>query len=119
MVTVELKTQALIDAVNDALLRSFYTSGGELLNESIAEVPILTGALVSSGKVEENSESENPEVHVKYGGGDIKYGTNQHERMDFNHPGGGKAKFLEDPFNRMIPRIIEAAAEAVQGVCNQ
>lgn len=32
-------------------------------------------------------------------GFDRPYAIIQHERLDFNHPRGGKAKYLEDPFN--------------------
>lgn len=43
------------------------------------------------------------------------YAARQHEELDWNHPLGGQAKYLEQPFKELEPRfrrILELAVEA-------
>jgi hypothetical protein len=35
---------------------------------------------------------------IRYGGPSEQYALAQHERMDYVHPKGGQAKYLEEPF---------------------
>lgn len=62
-----------------------------LLSRSLEEVPRDTGALARSGRVEMTDEHQGRVIY------DTEYAISQHERTDFAHPGGGKAKYLEDP----------------------
>lgn len=38
----------------------------------------------------------------------------QHERLDFNHPRGGQAKYVEAPFNENLNRYIENVRNAAR-----
>jgi len=42
----------------------------------------------------------------------LPYALIQHESMEFIHPMGGKAKYLEDPFNRKKKLYFNAIAKA-------
>ena len=78
-----------------------------IMEESMAEVPVETGALKASAFVEIDHEGN---ATFGYGGGNIQtnpksgilteeYMLSVHERLDVIHP-NGKAKFLEDPVRR-------------------
>lgn len=41
------------------------------------------------------------------------YALIQHERLDYNHPKGGQAKYLEGPFNEQLPSYVRHIAESV------
>lgn len=43
----------------------------------------------------------------------LPYARVQHEEMDYKHPKGGKAKYLEDPANAMAKTYKTAIAKAV------
>jgi hypothetical protein len=72
----------------------------EIFKESQEEVPVDTGNLKASGKLRDTGKS----IIITYGGPgidiNVDYAEIQHEDLSFNHPNGGKAKFIEDPLNR-------------------
>ena len=82
-----------------------------LLEQSRKLVPRDTGKLADSGRVEMNGE----QGRVVY---DTEYAILQHERTDFAHPGGGQAKYLEDPANdTMVQReMVDALGEEIRQV---
>ncbi|MBR1710598.1 MAG: HK97 gp10 family phage protein [Clostridia bacterium] len=82
-----------------------------LLEESQRQVPKDTGALAQSGKVVMYNDQEG---HVSY---NTEYALVQHERTDFSHPHGGKAKYLEDPANDsgIQSAMYAALGEAIRG----
>ena len=69
----------------------------DIFEESQAEVPVDTGRLLNSGVV---GAMQGRVGYI------IAYGTNYalpvHERVEVRHT-VGKAKYLEDPFNRALP----------------
>lgn len=74
--------QAMKDAADDLLMKAKN------------QAPIETGTLRRSGFVREIKDG----FEIGFGGEASAYAIVQHERLDFNHPHGGKAKYLEDPF---------------------
>lgn len=61
-------------------------------------VPVKTGALRSTGHVGEvEVKSNEVVVEMGYGGPGTPYAVAQHERLDYQHPGQGEAKYLERP----------------------
>ena len=84
--------------------------------QSQKEVPVKTGVLRSSGNVVPPSIVGNDViVEVVYGGNAKDYAYIQHENESFNHPRGGKAKYLYDPakereqgFERRMTIKVEA-----------
>lgn len=101
--TVERTRKHVIKTSKRAALMEAY----EIMEESLAEVPVDTGALASSHYVEQNADGT---VDFGYGKNNVQFNTKHqiptedymmavHERLDVHHP-RGKAKFLEDPVNR-------------------
>lgn len=66
-----------------------------LLEASQPLVPVESGALRGSGEVTVDGLT----AAVSYGTDEqtAAYAAVQHERLDFAHPNGGQAKFLEQP----------------------
>lgn len=99
--------------------RRLWTSGGRqraargvglaaeyLLGESKLEVPLDEGTLERSGRAD--VDESRLRASVSY---DTVYAVPQHERMDYRHAPGRKAKYLEDPMNRsreVVAQIIAA-----------
>lgn len=72
----------------------------KVMAESVRQVPVDTGVLRASATVSAPIISgSNVSVELGYGGAASAYAMVQHERTDFNHPNGGKAKFLSDPLH--------------------
>jgi hypothetical protein len=92
--------------VRKAMTQAIYAAGVDVENRAKELVPIDTGNLKSSGDttVPKSLNSDRVRVETSFGGPtkESKEGANyaliQHERLDFNHPGGGQAKYLEQPF---------------------
>ena len=87
---------AIVEAVQDGLV----DCGVDLQSKSVQEAPVDTGDLRANCAVAE----EPLNVTVGY---DLPYAMKQHEELDYNHPRGGKAKYLEDPFNENAERYVE------------
>lgn len=85
-----------------------------VLADSQAEVPIDTGELLESGVIVENLDPPSPNVRIGYG---AEHALIVHENLDASHP-VGKAKFLQDPFNKrkngMARRIAKSTLDAVR-----
>lgn len=96
--------RSIIDMAR-ASMQEFYREAEELIAESKPEVPVDTGALRNSGYVEQPQVSGNKiTVRCGYGGPAAGYALYVHENLEANHP-VGKAKYLEDPFNRRLPGL--------------
>lgn len=65
------------------------------LTESRAEVPIEEGTLERSGVATVDDRTLTGAVSF-----DTEYAVPQHERLDYRHDEGRKAKYVEDPGNR-------------------
>jgi len=100
--------KALLDKVGDdfdrAVRSALFIIGTEIGNESQDLVPVDTGNLRASMDVTRPKKAgvKQARVEITYGGTTggkpINYAIIQHERLDYNHPKGGQAKYLEQPF---------------------
>lgn len=93
---LKIKTQAEADTA-----KAVMDCGQHLKGESQKECPVDTHDLQRSAQVEMVDKNT---VEVSY---NKAYALEQHERLDFNHPKGGKAKYLEDPLTRNKQKYIE------------
>lgn len=108
---IEWNGEGVTESLRKVLENSLLECGLDLQQESVDEAPVDTGdlrgnctaVLFNSGK---------PEVHVGY---NLPYAIVQHERLDFNHPMGGKAKYLEDPYNRNKEKYVRHIANRIKG----
>ncbi len=124
-----------VKIAEDAGLKALRTGAEAILTEAIDEAPIDTGTLRRSGTVTvgglpPDSEAIYQASKRKKEGGQRKshkkaflepvgtenavyisfntpYARRQHEEIDYEHPRGGKAKYLEDPFNRNKDKVIK------------
>jgi hypothetical protein len=99
--------------VNSAKATATKKGLDHLLAASNRLVPVEHGDLKDSGQV----------VMEGDGQGSVQYGTTpeteayavvQHERMDFNHPRGGQAKYLETAMLRESRRIFQIIAQELR-----
>jgi len=119
-----------VKIAEEAGLKALRTGAEAILTEAIDETPFESGTLRRSGtvtvgglpdgaRVFEAAEAGNEmkdafsdpvgkekSVYISF---NTPYARRQHEELDYNHPRGGKAKYLEDPFNRLKQKVVKMA----------
>ena len=124
-----------VKIAEEAGLKALRTGAEAILMEAIDETPIDTGTLRRSGTVTVGALPDGAQVYeAAESGSDMKdafpglegkekavyisfstpYARRQHEELDYNHPRGGKAKYLEDPFNRNKKKVLQYAEKQVK-----
>ena len=124
------RTKEAVKIAEQAGLRALRTGAEAILTEAIDETPIETGTLRRSGTVTVGSLPDGGQVYeTAKAGTEMKdafsketgkeravyisfstpYARRQHEELDWEHPLGGKAKYLEDPFNRLKKKVVKMA----------
>ena len=124
-----------VKIAEEAGLKALRTGAEAILTEAIDETPIDTGTLRRSGTVTVGALPDGAQVYeAAESGRDMKdafpgpegkekavyisfntpYARRQHEELGYNHPLGGKAKYLEDPFNRNKDKVLKRAANQVK-----
>jgi hypothetical protein len=91
---------------------TLFEGGEAVLTESEKEIPHATGTMQRTGTV-----TDAPEENAVYISFNTPYAVRQHEDLTLRHPDprnplstpGRKAKFLEDPFNRLKDKIFRLA----------
>lgn len=95
-----------VAGIRKAMTSALYTAGIDVQNRAKELVPVDTGNLKSTAEttVPKSAASDRVRIEVSFGGPTkasakgANYALVQHERLDFAHPGGGQAKYLEQPF---------------------
>jgi len=124
-----------VKIAEEAGLKALRTGAEAILTEAIDETPIDTGTLRRSGTVTVGGLPDGAQVYeAAESGRDMKdafpgpegkekavyisfntpYARRQHEELGYNHPRGGKAKYLEDPFNRNKDKVLKYAEKQVK-----
>jgi len=124
-----------VKIAEEAGLKALRTGAEAILTEAIDETPIDTGTLRRSGTVTVGALPDGAQVYeAAESGRDMKdafpgpegkekavyisfntpYARRQHEELGYNHPRGGKAKYLEDPFNRNKKKVLQYAEKQVK-----
>lgn len=85
---LEDNTSQVIGQIADAWTVAMQAGADELLDRSNRLVPVDDGELRDSGV----AKAEGKKAAVAY---TAPHAMKQHERLDFEHSGGGQAKFLE------------------------
>jgi len=86
-------------------MQAMHDGAEHILTESINECPVESGTLRRSGTVIDEDDS----VVILY---NVPYAEKQHEDLSLSHI-DGKAKFLEDPYNRNKDRVIQLAKDRI------
>ena len=87
--------------------------GEDLLGRAQREAPVDEGTLRGSGSVEVTERGDRLSVEVSFS---TPYAARQHEEVTWQHPKGGKSKYLEDPLKEMSERYIATLAAAMKKV---
>ncbi len=124
------RTKEAVRIAEQAGIKALRTGAEAILTEAIDETPIDTGTLRRSGTVTVGALPDGAQVYeAAESGRDMKdafpgpegkekavyisfntpYARRQHEELGYNHPLGGKAKYLEDPFNRNKQKVLKYA----------
>jgi len=124
-----------VNIAEEAGLKALRTGAEAILTEAIDETPIDTGTLRRSGTVTVGGLPDGAQVYeAAESGSDMKdafpgpegnekavyisfntpYARRQHEELGYQHPRGGKAKYLEDPFNRNKKKVLKYADERIR-----
>jgi len=129
------RTKEAVKLAEEAGLKALRTGAEAILTEAIDETPIDTGTLRRSGTVTVGALPDGAQVYeAAESGSNMKdafpgpegkekavyisfstpYARRQHEELGYNHPLGGKAKYLEDPFNRNKEKVLQYAEKQVK-----
>jgi hypothetical protein len=129
------RTKEAVKIAEEAGLKALRTGAETILTEAIDETPIETGTLRRSGTVTMGGLPDGAQVYeAAESGSNMKdafpdpegkekavyisfstpYARRQHEELGYNHPLGGKAKYLEDPFNRNKKKVLQYAEKQVK-----
>ena len=124
-----------VKIAEEAGLKALRTGAEAILTEAIDETPVDTGTLRRSGtvtvgklpdsaRIYEAAEAGNemkdafPEpvgkekaVYISF---NTPYARRQHEELDYEHPRGGKAKYLETPFNANKKKVLKYADKQIR-----
>ena len=124
-----------VKIAEEAGLKALRTGAEAILTEAIDETPFESGTLRRSGTVTVGGLPDGAQVYeAAESGSDMKdafpgpegkekavyisfntpYARRQHEELGYNHPRGGKAKYLEDPFNRNKKKVLQYAEKQVK-----
>ena len=124
-----------VKIAEEAGLKALRTGAEAILTEAIDETPIETGTLRRSGTVTVGALPDGAQVYeAAESGTEMKdafpgqegkekavyvsfntpYARRQHDELGYNHPLGGKAKYLEDPFNRNKNKVLKYADKQVK-----
>jgi len=103
-----LRAAAKFPALVEAAL---YQEAQIEMTESKRRVPVEHGILRGSGTVHRPTRSgRRISVMLSYGGPAEAYAIVQHERLDYLHPRGGQAKYLESVLNESMPHMAARLA---------
>lgn len=88
-----------------ALSSALFAAAHDVGNQADNLVPVDEGILKASQAITPpKAHSKTPTARITYGGPSAPYALVQHERLDYEHPKGGQAKYLEEPFTEEVNR---------------
>ena len=99
--------------VTNAAQRALKKAALDLQGRSGEEAPIDKGDLRGNVAIDDSQLEIKNMIRVGYS---LPYAMRQHEELNYSHPRGGNAKFLENPFRSNIKRYERFIASAVNQV---
>ncbi len=131
--TVKWYGKKVEKVVQEVAMKALMTGGEAILTEAINEAPVETGTLRRSGTVTKGGLPDTEQVYddaqagtrqeqgqelgkeqAVYVSFNTPYARRQHEELDWEHPRGGKAKYLEDPFRRNKSKVLKHAERQIK-----
>ena len=85
---------------------------------SLSRTPIDEADLINNARISEQDDTGTYTLVVAYGIDDIsrEYAQIQHENLNYNHPNGGQAKFLESAYEELLPDVLPRIRQYVRNV---
>ncbi len=126
--------------IEEVALKAMRTGAEAILTEAIDEAPFESGTLRRSGTVTvgglpdgarvfwaaeagngmkdafSDPVGEEKSVYISF---NTPYARRQHEDLTLNHPRGGKAKYLEDPFKRNAKKVERLVVQRVKAALDR
>lgn len=102
-------TKAIRRALKGSIEDAMRIAVEDLLGRAVRDAPVDEGTLRGSGAASVEVHGDTVIGRVTFG---VPYARAQHEGIDFQHPKGGKAKYLEANLTAMVPRYKAAIAKA-------
>jgi hypothetical protein len=102
-----------IAKIKNVSVKEMREIGMDLHSKSAELAPVDTGDLRGSGY--DYTGKLNGEIVTEVGFKQV-YAVVQHENLEFNHPQGGEAKYLEKPLKKNTRRYVERLAKASREV---
>lgn len=96
----------------DAGIKALLECGQDLKGKSQDEAPVDIGDLKGNCNVSGPDESSEG-INVKVGYS-LPYALRQHEHPEYNHPKGGKAKYLEDPYKKNQGKYLQYVGKKIK-----
>lgn len=114
---VAKRLEASIERVLRGTKKATIKACQDILAASKPQVPVDSGDLVGSAYYEIQGSYRQFTGTVGYAksGPAMDYAVIQHETLWYNHPNGGKAKFLEDPLRAYVTNYSSRAAMTING----
>lgn len=100
---------AAIRAARTGAVRGLQAGTQLILDEAVRIVPLDEATLQDSGRA--GVDESTLEGFVTF---DTPYAVVQHERMDFIHPNGRQAKYLESPWRANAGRVQQIIGAAIR-----
>lgn len=99
-------------AAKNAGVKALVTCGLDLKGKSQEQAPIDLGDLRGDCSVSDPVDtSKGIQITVGYG---LPYALRQHEEQEYEHPKGGKAKYLEDPYKENIDKYMKYIGNSIK-----
>lgn len=100
------------ELAKSAGLEALLDCGQDLKGKSQDEAPIDQGDLKGNCNVS-NPEESSGDITIAVGYS-LPYALRQHEHTEYNHPKGGKAKYLEDPYKKNVNKYHQYIGEKIK-----
>lgn len=102
--------KGIVSSIESAINGALNKSAHDLMIQSTNQIPVDSGSLRSDCNTQVSRLDSRWIMRVGYS---LPYALAQHEDIGQNHPTGGKAKYLEDPYNESIDKYKEYIKEAI------
>ena len=111
--------EALNQRMRAAARAGLFEGANVIMTDAKRRVPVDLGTLKGSGQVHEPTETaDGLRCRMGFGDGAESYAIVQHERLDFKHPDGGEAKYLENAVNAQADAAFRVMASRLKGALN-
>lgn len=111
MVSMKWNGDRVSADVHSSALRGADKAAHRLRGLSVARAPVRDGILRGSAAVTVSGSG----AAVSY---NTPYAVRQHEELDYQHPQGGQAKYLEGPLKEREDELLDIIAASVRRSLN-